>query len=217
MNLKRLLKFIRVLLKMKTIQDLEIDKINDSHLITINCGFTVYRRVEGDPLNFRYNDTTFTTAVEPERRQWGASAVNSGNCCMITTVQGAYAETPGIKDRKLYEITVIKPVERILDLDKVCKEQGIERRYLHIYDTDDGRDNVKEQELLKLYGKQIQEKRIHGVRYRSRRLPSDTCFMFYDTLPNLRDYLSYKEIPDPTGLLGGDLIQIKCDQLRKNP
>jgi hypothetical protein len=181
---------------MNTIQDLEIDRIGESYLVRLEEGFTIYRRAVGAPLDFRYNDTTFTTKVEPERRQWGPIAANSGNCCMITTVRGAYAETLDAKDRKLYEVVVIKTIDRILDLDKVCEEQGIERQYLHVYDTADGRDREKERELFQLYGKQIQEKRIHGIRYRSRRLPIDTCFMFYDTLPNLNEHLSYKEIPD---------------------
>lgn len=193
---KKIIEFLKKKLKMKTIEDLDIDKIDESHLVYLEKGFTMYRRSAEEPLEFRYNDTTFTTKVEPENRQWGPIATNSGNCCMITTVQGAFAETLGLEDRKLYEIVVIKPIDRILDLDKVCEEQGIERQYLHVYETPDGRDRGREKELFKLYGKQIREKRINGVKYRSRRLPDDACYMFYDTLPNLNEYLSDKEITD---------------------
>lgn len=194
--LKVLLKFIRTRLKIKSIEDLEIDKISESHLVSLDQGFTIYRRVIGDPLDFQYNGTTLTTGVELDRRQWGSVAVNSGNCCMITSIRGAYAETLGSEGRKLYEIVVIKPIDRILDLDKVCEEQDIERQYLHVYDTEDGRDHEKEKELFKFYGKQIQEKRIHGIKYKSRRSPVDTCYMFYDTLFNLNEYLSYSVISD---------------------
>jgi len=196
--IKKIIEFLKKKLKMSTIEDLDIDKTDESHLVSLEKGFTMYRRFAGDPLEFQYNDTTFTTKVEPESRQWGPIATNSGNCCMITTAQGAFAETRGLEDRKLYEIVVIKPIDRILDLDKVCEEQGIERQYLHVYETPDGRDRDREKELFKLYGKQIREKRINGVKYRSRRLPDDACYMFYDTLPNLNEYLTYKEITDPT-------------------
>lgn len=196
MSLRSLIKKLRAKLRKKTIADLDVNKINESHLVVLETGCIMYRRVQGDPLEFRYNDTTFTTKVEPERRQWGAAAANSGNCCMINTIQGAFAETLGLKDRKLYEIVVIRPIDRILDFDKVCEEQGVEKQYLQVYDTQDGRDHDKEKELFKLYGKQILEKRIHGVKYGSRRMPDSICYMFYDTLPNLNTYLTYNDIPD---------------------
>ncbi|MBU4252164.1 MAG: hypothetical protein KJ647_04200, partial [Candidatus Omnitrophica bacterium] len=63
--------------------------------------------------------------------------------------------------------------------------------------TLDGRDHEQEKELFKLYGKNIQEKRIHGVKYLSRRSPNDFCCMFYDTLPNLNEFFSSNEIAEP--------------------
>lgn len=182
---------------MKSIKDLDVGKINDSHLICLSEGFKMYRRSAGVPLEFRYNDTTFTTKVEPENRRLDIIAINSGACSTITSVRGTFAETMGSEGRKLYEIDVIKPIDRILDLDKVCEEQGIERQYLHIVNTLDGRDHEQEKELFKLYGKNIQEKRIHGVKYLSRRSPNDFCYMFYDTLPNLNEFLSSNEIAEP--------------------
>ena len=183
-------------LRIKTIKDLNIIKINDSYLITLRQESKLYRRVKGDPLEFCYNDTTFTTKVLSENRHLGMIGMNSGSSSMITTVRGAFAETNREEGRKLYEASVIKPIDRIIDLDRVCDEQGIERQYLHIYDTDDGRDREKEKELFNLYGKEIRERRIHGIKYRSRRSPEDTCYMFYDTIPNLNDYFIYREIPD---------------------
>jgi len=194
--LAKLLMRIKQKLRIKTIKDLDISKIDDSHLITLRHESKLYRRVKGNPLEFCYNDTTFTTNVSPENRFFGMIGVSSGNSSMINTERGAFLETDFEEGRKLYEIIVIKPVERIIDLDKACAEQGIERQYLHIYDTDDGRDREKEKELFNLYGKEIRERRIHGVKYRSRRSPGDTCYMFYDTILNLNDYFRYREITD---------------------
>lgn len=194
--LAKLLLRIKQKLQIKTIKDLNIRVIDDSYLITLSLGLKLYRRVKGDPLEFCYNDTTFTTKVLPEDRQLGISGINSGSSSMITTVRGALAESNKGEGRKLYQVTVIKPIDRIIDLDRVCDEQGIESKYLHIYNTDDGRDRGKEKELFNLYGKEIHERRIHGIKYRSRRSLDDTCYMFYDTIPDLNDYFIYREITD---------------------
>lgn len=92
------------------------------------------------------------------------------------------------KDETLYEILIKNTLGRILDLDRACQSQGIEPQYLHPYDNEDGRNSEIEAKLLQLYGKWIQEKRIHGVKYTSRQSPSDTCYVCYDTFPDLNEY-----------------------------
>lgn len=155
----------------------------------------MFRRILGDPLEFHYNDTTFTTAVSLENRKDVVYATLSGSTTAINLVKGAYKETKG-REGKLYKIVIKKEIDRILDLDKVCEEQGIEREYLKIYPTNTGRNSKKEKELFNLYGKEIREKRIHGVKYRSRRYSVATCFLFYDTLIDLHAYLDAKEEPE---------------------
>ena len=188
----------------KTISNLDINKIGESHLVTLMQGLKLFRRVKNDPLEFHYNDTTFTTKVLPENRRVNVIATNSGSSSMITTVKGAFAETRWEEGKKVYEVSVIKPIGRIIDLDAVCEEQGIEKQYLCIYADHDGRNREKEKELFNLYGKKIREKRIHGIKYRSRRSPEDTCYMFYDTIPNLNDYFIYREITKEIKGIKGD-------------
>jgi hypothetical protein len=179
---------------MKTIKDLDINKINEAHLIELDLGYKFFRRTEGNPLDFHYNDTTLTTKVLLDQIISGKVGLNSVNCCAINIAQGAFAETKWKLGLKLYEIIVKKCIERILDLDRVCEEQEIEAQYLHLHATESGRDPNMEKELFNLYGKEIREKRIHGVKYRSRRYPEATCYMFYDTLPGLSEYLDYRDI-----------------------
>jgi hypothetical protein len=201
MVFKKLIFTIKDIFIKKTIQDLDINLINENHLIVLQEGYVMFRRTEGGPLEFQYNDTTFTTKVIPDDRKSSIVGLDSGTYHTITSVEGVFAETSN-RSGKLYEIKIVRAIDRILDLNKVCKEQGIKNIYLEIYDTPDGRDSEKkEKELFKLYGKELREKRIHGVKYRSRRYPEADCFVFYDTLVDLNKHLSYKDITDRINFL----------------
>jgi len=173
----------------KRIEDLDIDKIESRHLISLTIGETYIKRTYVDPLAFYHDQpTTFLTPVKELGLPAGST---SGGSCMATSGEVADAESCG---RNKYEIRVIKVIERIIDLDKVCEEQGIEREYLKICGTSNGRNHELENKLTSLYGKKLEEKRIYGVRYRSRRDPTGHCIVLYDTLGSLKDYLSVKII-----------------------
>ena len=168
---------------MLPIGKLDVQKIGERHLIVLPRGMKLYRKTVGNPLEYRHNKTTFTTKVEDENLS-RIVGVDSGNQYSAGTPDCASAETENrIPDAEMYEIQVIKPIERILDLDEICKEQGIEKSYLKKYP--EGEEPLKE-----LYGL-FKEKgvRIHGVKYTSRQLPGGTCYAIFDTLGDLTEHL----------------------------
>lgn len=177
----------------KTIKDLLVSQIKEEHLIKLKVGDVFYRKSKDDPLNFHYNQTTFTTEVPTtDKLVFGAVGSNSGASCFVESVNILEAETKS-RDGRVYEIKTEKELDSILDLDKVCEEQRIEKEYLKIYpDGTYGRNPEKESELFKLYGLELSKRRIYGVRYRSRRDSSGHCIIIYDTLPNIREHFSSK-------------------------
>lgn len=174
----------------KTIKDLDVTKIVARYLISLKPGAIFYRRSKDDPLNFHYNQTTFTTAVPLETVNTQLCGASSGNSCLLETVSILDAETKG-RDGRIYEIKIEQEIDRILDLDTVCEEQGIENEYLKIYPGGPYERNPNEEsELFKLYGLEVDNRRIHGVRYRSRRDPTGHCIIIYDTVSDLKDRAS---------------------------
>ncbi len=178
----------------KKISDLDVNKIIDCHLMAVENGQRLYKKTLGDPLGFFNNrQTTFLTAV-PDCSQptldYGTPSGGSYMAFDIPTVdaEAIYGD--------LYELRVEKNIDRIIDLCRACKEQGIETEYLKIYETFNGRNHKLEKELFNLYGHRIQELRIHGVKYRSRKNPDGFCIVFYDTLVDLKPYFSSKKIKD---------------------
>lgn len=176
---------------MKSINDLDLSKISESHLMLLGVGHKMFYRGE-NPLLFGYNDTTFTTKV-PVKERIQVSGANSGYFYTGTTEEVVNTETKN-REGKIYEIVVIIPIDRILDLDKVCQEQGVEKPYLKKRSVDEQHPYQGEEQLLKLYGNEIIEKRIHGIKYQSRQIQDDTCYIFYDTLNNLEEYLSAQRV-----------------------
>jgi hypothetical protein len=186
---------VRLFMK-KTIKDLDVTKIAECHLITLEPGGIFYKKSKDDPLNFHYNQTTFTTAVPIETVNPIYIGTNSGSTCLVEAVTILRAETIG-RDGMVYEIKVVKDIDRFVDLDKVCEEQEIEREYLKIYpDGPYQRNPQEESELFNLYGLEIGNRRVHGVRYRSRRDPTGHCIIIYDTLPDLRERATTRDITD---------------------
>lgn len=180
----------------KTIKDLDVTKISVRHLISLSPGDIFYRKSNDDPLNFHYNTTTFTTAVPLERVNSQISGISSGNSCFLETVSILDAEARG-RDGRIYEIRIVKEINRVLDLNIVCKEQGIEKEYLKIYpEGPHGRNPQEESELFNLYGLEVDNRRIHGVRYRSRRDPSGHCIIIYDTVSDLKGCAFARDITD---------------------
>lgn len=178
----------------KTIKDLDVTKISVRHLISLKPGAIFYRKSNDDPLNFHYNNTTFTTAVPLERVNSQICGISSGNSCLLETVSILDAETKG-RDGRIYEIKIVQEIDRVIDLNIVCEEQGIEKEYLKIYPEGPyERNPQKESELFKLYGLEVDNRRIYGVRYRSRRDHSGHCIIIYDTVPDLKSRAFARDI-----------------------
>lgn len=173
---------------MKLIKDLDIDKIEERHLISLEKGSIFYRRTHSDPLAFRYNNTTFTTAVPLEKQGFYLTHHPTGAVYATTRVHTVFKETENyIGDCRLYEIILRCKIERILNLNKVCAEQGIEPEYLR----PDGSFETEEQqmkfeaELYNFYGMKLKDKNIYGVQFRSRKDSEGDCLVFYDNLPHI--------------------------------
>jgi hypothetical protein len=183
---------------MKSIKDLDVDKIEEKHLIRLQVGITMYQRRVISPIEFAYSNSTFTTEVPVEKLRLDIIGINSGASSYAFDRKTMHEETKNRNgDLRIYEIKIKKEIDRILDLNKVCEEQGIETVYLHIWPTIDGRNPEIEKELFNLYGLfQKHSKRINGVKYRSRRNPDGYCVAIFDTLHNLEGYISYKDITD---------------------
>ena len=173
---------------MKTIKDFNVELINESHLIVLKEGSTFYRRSRGDPLEFRYNDTTFTTSVPLEQRGFYFTYQPTGAAYATTQIHTVFKETENYtEDTRLYELKLSRPIERILDLNLVCKEQEMEREYLRPdkYFESNKQQMQFEKELYNLYGLKLKEKNIFGVIYRSRQDSEGDCIVFYDNLPHV--------------------------------
>lgn len=176
----------------KNIKNLDVTKIAVCHLISLKPGAIFYRKSKDDPLNFHYNQTTFTTAVPLDTVNSQLCGVSSGNSCLLETVSILDSEAKG-RDGEIYEIKIEKEIDRIIDLDAVCEEQGIEDEYLKIYLGGPFERNPEEEsELFKLYGLEIDNRRLHGVRYRSRRNPTGHCIIIYDTISDLKERASFR-------------------------
>ena len=78
---------------MKTIADLDVAKIDEQHLISLNEGTPFFRRAEGGPLEFQSNGGTFTTRISFENHTQSLIGHNSGSCCIIETKEGAFKES----------------------------------------------------------------------------------------------------------------------------
>lgn len=180
---------------MKSIKSLDVNKIQERHLVRLEVGDIVYQRRTLSPIAFSYNGGTFTTPVSQETRKFNYIGVNSGASSFAGDLKMMFEETENRKGNlKIYKVTVKKKIDRVLDLDEVCHEQGIDFPYLHEWFTRDGRNPIEESKLFNLYGIKLGEKRIFGIKYTSRRCSKGQCFTFLDTLGNnLDDYIDIME------------------------
>jgi hypothetical protein len=143
-------------------------------------------------LNYHNSQTSFTPYVPEEKLRPDLYGHNSGTNYMALDIVTMNAETDG-REGNIYEITVIKTVDRLIDLDKACKEQNIEPNYLKICPDNPYNRNLKEEvKLQNLYGKKMRDKRIHGVLFSSRRAHNGKCILIYDTLTEPEQYFFYK-------------------------
>lgn len=177
----------------KTIKDLDIDKIEERHLIMLSPGTVIYRRTDKDPLVLRCSRGTFTTQTPLEvigHREVFRPTANASAAFGFETM---YKETERyIGNCKVYEIKITKEIGRILDLNQVCAEQNIEEIYLKpegTYMTDE-EELMAEQQLHNLYDKDVGGKKLNGVKYRSRQHSEGQCVVFYD---NIRFVSSFQD------------------------
>ena len=183
---------------MKTIKDLDVNKIEKRHLIILKPDLTLFQRRTKSPVEFSYNGSIFTTAVPKEDLTGHILGTDSGISSLAFDKETMFEETKNRKGNlKVYEVKIKKEISLILDLDLVCKEQDIEWPYLKIWSTGNQRNQDEEKELMKLYGLfENRDKRINGVQYTSRHHPTGQCVMFFDTLQHIDEYLFCKDITD---------------------
>lgn len=172
----------------KTIKDLDIDKIEERHLIILEKDFTFYRRTSKNPLEFQYSGSTFTTVVPLEIQGFYITHQPSAGYFGANKIHTVFKETENYTGNvKVYQITVRHRIERILDLNQLCSEQEIEPEYLRpdkYFKTKEEQIDF-EKELHKLYVQKLKNKRLHGIKFRSRKDPEGDCIVFYDNLPHL--------------------------------
>lgn len=170
----------------KPITELDINKIDKKHLITMNKGEIIYRRTSCEtPLRLVCSRGTFTTITPLEKLGYRTVHRPTASASAAFTTETMFKETQNyVGECKVYEIVMITRLSHILDLDQVCKDQGIEDIYLKPdgnYKNDD-EELMAEYPLHQLYDKEIEGKRLNGVKYRSRQHSEGYCLVFYDNI-----------------------------------
>ncbi|MEW6074813.1 MAG: hypothetical protein AB1530_00740 [Candidatus Omnitrophota bacterium] len=171
----------------KTIKDLDINRIEEKHLIILEKDFILYRRTAKNPLAFQHSSTTFTTAAPIEKQGFYLTYHPTAASYATTRMHTVFKETEDyVGNVRLYQLKVIHKIARILDLNQVCNEQGIERDYLRPdqYFRTEKEQSDFEHELYRLYMKELNNKKIYGVKFKSRKDPEGDCIVFYDNLPH---------------------------------
>jgi len=183
----------------KTISELDTNKIEERHLVTLSIGDSFLRRTaNNDPLTLYCGKTTFTTHTPLEEIGHRSVHRPTANINAAFGIETIYKETEDYKgDCKIFKLKVIKKLDRILDLDVLCKEQGIEDIYLKPDGTyfDSNEELIAERPIHNLYDINIGGKKLNGVKHRSRQHPEGQCIVFYDNIhfiSPVQNFLVYK-------------------------
>ncbi len=166
---------------------LDIHRIDfNQHKTLLPKGIKLYRNVRPGtapllPSGRMMRFVTEPPDFRPEQYRPGMVEAGTGAFCLaIDAPDTAHLETDELKDKELWEVTLLEDLEAC-DLDSICRDQGIPQPYM---------ENLSEEDFTAIYGM-----RIRCLRYPSKKNPGQyNLVVYYDYFPGFERIVALKRL-----------------------